>query len=253
MRKTYFSLIVAAIMAVTTCVIAADPIDKKDDPDDNRSFNDAMADMLQRESKEPAYVPTPDQIEVQIKYNNLDPDRVFFDELTAQLQSHSELRTMRKFFAEDHVVGRIDLNGDGKKELVVYSSQEGLCGSAPACDVFIYHHDGEQWHYVGDITSIHGNVTYFEKRQHNGWRTYKYSFQPSAEPLDGYPDIISKEDLSWSVCWTTPEEINAYYKKNNLTFDDDGPIKSSDFGMGRKINPSIGGYLNISGKKWCWE
>lgn len=252
MRKTHFSLIVAAIMAVTTCVLAADPIDKKNDPDDNRSFNDAMADILQRESKEPAYVPTPDQIEVQIN-ESLEPDRVFFDELTAQLQSHSELRTMRKIFAENHSVGRIDLNGDGKKELVVYSSQEGLCGSAPECTVFIYHHDGQRWRYVGDINSIHGSVAYFEQTQHNGWRTYKSSFQPSAEPLDGYPDIYSKEDLSWSVCWTTPEEINTYYKKNNLTFDDDGPIKSSGYGLGRIIDPSIGGYLNLSGNELCWE
>lgn len=255
MLKTYLLWIVVVFMTSTIPNAYAEqtrsPAQEIDSENKSNFWNDVIALDRQEDSLNPIKPPTNEQIEVEIHGNNLDPDRAFFDELTAILRNQSDFKSFKNFVAEDHTVGRIDLNGDGTNELIVYSTQEGWCGTARECVVFIYHYVEKKWRYVGNITSIYGFRAYFEKKRHNGWRIFNYRKKVSGESADGYPDGIS--EISWSKCWTTPDEIRAYYKKNNLTFSDDGPIKASDYELGRIIDPNIGGYLNLSNEKACWE
>jgi len=254
-RKICFLSVVGALMATVALTASAEPdvpsIQKKNSEKKSNFWNDVVELDRQKDSLNPVMPPTDEQIEVKIHGNNLAPDRAFFDELTTILRNQSDFRSFKNFVAEDHTVGRIDLNGDGTNELIVSSTEEGWCGTARECTVFVYYYVDKKWRYVGNITSIYGFTAYFEKKRHHGWRVFNYVKKVSGEITDGYPDGIT--EISWSKCWTTPDEIRAYYKKNNLTFTDDGPIKASDYELGRIIDPNIGGYLNLSGKEPCWK
>jgi len=230
MCKSLLLLTVAVFVTVTVMTAKADETGARDNGnrnDQNLSFWD---DLTKLDMADPAYVPSPDQIEVPIKYNNLDPNRGFFEQLAARVRKEAFLEG---FVAEDNYVGRIDLNGDGRDELIVHFFSTYFCGTHPDCEVSVYHNDGSQWHYIGEALSYRGQIAQFDKRKHNGWNVIKTS--------------------DWTKCWVTPEEIRAYYKKINKTFDDYGPIKMSDNGIGQKIDPNFGGYLFLPGQEPCYE
>ena len=229
MRRKLFWLTVVAVITVSTNAVATDPVEQVAPPNVGQEFLDKMADAIRRENNDPSYVHTPDEIEVRIEFNNLDPDRSFLEELAARVL----LTTPIDDFHVDRIaVGRVDLNGDGQDELIVYFNSTYFCGSAPECDVSIYHNDGEQWRYVGEITSINGNVAYFRDKRHNGWLAFQYSES--------------------NTCWLTPSEIQDFYKKANKQFDEYGPIVSSASSMGQQIDPEFGGYLYLPDKEPCW-
>ena len=168
--------------------------------------------------------------------NNVDPDRAFFEQLAAEVKAAGLVLT-QDIAVTDFGVGRIDLNGDGRYELIVQSQSEGLCGSDPNCQAFLYHHDGKRWRYIGGIYTVlikwQGDIATFQEKRHHGWLTYRHPH--------------------WGKCWVTPEEIRAYYTAHNLDINTEGPIAEDDDGAGRRIDPDFGGYLLLPGNDSCWR
>lgn len=233
MKKTYLLKTVAAILVVTAFAIQQNLVfaQQQATPSDaNENFLDAIAKAVQNDRTTPLYTPKSDDLHVEISRSNTPPDQALLEELVRLVRSTTG---DSGFVAEQISVGQIDLNGDGRDEIITYFSSSYFCGTAPECDVSIYHHDGTAWHFVGSVRSIYGNDIYFQATKHNGWHAYQYD--------------------DWSLCWHTPEEIRKHYRKAKLKLDDYGPLEMSDNDLGQKIDPNFGGYIYIQQNEPCWK
>ncbi|WP_260926613.1 hypothetical protein [Novosphingobium sp. 9] len=62
----------------------------------------------------------------------------------------------------------VDLNGDGKDEVLLYAGGSMLCGSG-GCDLIVLTPDGDSWRMVGDLSVVQMPVGVLDSKT-NGWR-----------------------------------------------------------------------------------
>jgi hypothetical protein len=116
----------------------------------------------------------------------------FIEALSATIKRINPFLTPRAF-STDHLRSiLVDLNGDGVREMLVYSASVFFCGNSDGCDVSIYQKQETGWVYIGNIYQV-DDVIFVEDHWVNGWRTltskkgiradaYRYCWIPSTPP-----------------------------------------------------------------------
>jgi hypothetical protein len=70
-------------------------------------------------------------------------------------------------FWTNYYYNRVDLNGDGRPEVLVYLFGSYTCGSG-GCNTLVFRQDGEGYKLVSEISLTHNPVVVSERRT-NGW------------------------------------------------------------------------------------
>jgi hypothetical protein len=130
------------------------------------------------------------------------------DRLRAAVQSYLQSPPLLNFERTSYMFAFVDLAGDGKRQAIVYLTDQGWCGSS-GCHMMVLTLKGSSYKVVTMIPAVKLPIQVLESKSH-GWRDLSVWIQGGGI-LRGYDEKVKFNGEN--------------YVKEGLEVDEEGPVR----------------------------